>query len=154
MASWEEFWGTASNVTTAQPADQTTSSCLSKPSQFASLTPQKTKYRNFPRFAFYREQGLLFCQQDRSSLHSWSLGAFNFFYPCWKVLPPIPGHGNYPSITPLCWSVLHRHVIPPLLSHQREWSVLGSGSAADSQQLPRGWWIHRLQLNSTALWHH
>lgn len=76
------------------------------------------------------------------------------FCPCWKVLPPIPGHGNYSSIASLCWSVLHRHVIPPLLSHHREGSVLGSGSAADSQQLPRGWWMHRVQLNSTALWRH
>lgn len=66
------------------------------------------------------------------------------FCPCWKVLLPILGHGNYPPVTPLCWSVLHRHVILPLLCHQsrqREGSVLGSGSAADSQQLPRGWWI-------------
>lgn len=40
------------------------------------------------------------------------------FCPCWEVLPPILGQVKYPSITPLCWSVLHRHVISPLLSHQ------------------------------------
>lgn len=34
------------------------------------------------------------------------------FCPCWKVLPRTLGHGNYPSITPLHSSVLHRHVTP------------------------------------------
>ena len=128
---------------------------LSEPSQLALLTPWKTKHRNFSRFAFYGGQGLLPAGQILVVLLGSRGVLFYSFCPCWEVLPIVLGHGDQPihNLSALVCPTQPR--CPPLswASRQSKGSAVGSGSAADWQQLPWGWWINTPELNSTALWH-
>lgn len=95
----------------------------------------------------------VFCQQDRSCFCSWCLG----FLPLLEGVSPILGHGNYLSITPLRWSVLHRRVIPPSPepSEQAEGGISpGLWVSCWLTAAVLGMMDAQTQLNSTALWHH
>lgn len=128
------------NDTTAQSADQTTSSCLCNPSQFASKRP-----KNSPKTPSTEiSPGLLFtesrvcCSVSRTDPGSTPMSrGVLLFSPVGRCFPH-PGAWELPVHNPSAL-ICPTHVILPLLSHQsrqRERSVLGSGSAVTHSSCP------------------
>lgn len=126
--------------------------CPSPASLLHSL-PKRPSTEHFSGFAFYGGQGLLPAGQilvvllrSRGILFLLPLLGSGPHRPwAWGSLICNPSALVCPTqsrCSPLSWA-----------SRQSGGSAVGSGSAADSRQLPWGWWINTPELNSPALWH-
>lgn len=128
------------NDTTAQSADQTTSSCLSNPSQFASKRPKnspKHQAQKFLQVCFLQRVGSAVLSAGQILAQLLCLEVFYFFAHVGRCFPH-PGAWELPVHNPSAL-ICPTHIIPPLLSHQsrqREGSVLGSGSAVTHSSCP------------------
>ena len=103
-------------------------SCLSEPSQLASLTPWKTKRRNFSRFAFCGGQGLLPAGQILVVL----LGSRGVLF-----LLPLLGSASH---CPRAWGSTHPQPLCVGLSYTAMLSSPLLGQQAE-QGISRGFWV-------------